>query len=419
MIFEKITKYIKKFFSNRNRNIILIIIAILLVIDIVLGLLSRFIILGLPDQLGAARWDYEGGDAQVSLFFTEDRKITPDDIKKLEYLLEDKMQKAGILPQEDEEETAASLVSIIDTIEPGQEYTDSSEVEKKPPVNKMALLYNSCYSAQGLSTIVFDNRKAENISTIGVEGDFFFFHPMELVSGSYFYADDIMKDKIVIDDYLAWDLFGSNDCIGMCVTIKGVNHYVAGVVRRPEGRINKAAGLNKSIVYMSYDSLSKYGEILSGKTESVEISEDGTSANIGGINCYEVVMPNNVEGLAAMLLKESAGLEDQFVNVVDNTNRFSFFSLLDVSASFGKRSMWDKPIFYPYWENVARGYEDILALINLIRTIFGVIIFFAVCVLVVMAYRNRTWTVGGIIRFLSDKKYEYEASRKRQLEDKA
>ena len=412
MIFEKIWGYIKKFFSNRKRNIVLIIVLCLLVIDLVLGLISRVIISGLPDQLGASRWEYDGKVAQVSLFFTEDREITPSEIRRLEYTMELELQKAGIMPEE-EEDAHSDGKEIVDTIDIGHENTPKEE-----EASAISDLYNSCYSAQGLSTLSFENKKAENVDTIGVDGDFFFFHPMELVAGSYFMPEDVMKDKIVIDEQLAWELFGSNDIIGQCVTIGGINHYVSGVVKRQEGKLIDAAGLSKCIVYMSYDSLSRYGEILSGKTSSVDLSEDGSKANIGGINCYEVVMPSPVDGIAAQIIRTSSGYDDQYITVVDNSDRFSFFKLWEVSRNFGKRSMWDKPIFYPYWENLARGYEDILALFNLVRTVCIVVICVILAVLVVLAYRNKKWTVRGIVNYLADKKYDFESDRQKKLLEK-
>lgn len=410
MVFEKIWEYIKKFFSNKKRNVVLIIIAVLLLLDIILGIICRVLISKLPDQLAADRWDYDGNVAQVSLFFTEDRSVAPEDIKRLEYNLKKKLGDAGVISVED---TSVSKdgKEIVDTVDIGAGKDNTSAKEESS-------VYNSCYSAQGLSTIVFENRKAENVTTIGVEGDFFFFHPLEIVNGSYFMADDIMKDKIVIDEDLAWQLFGSDDIIGQCVTIGGINHYVAGVVRRQEGRFNEAAGLSDSIVYMSYDSLSRYGEILSGKTISKEISEDGGNANIGGINCYEIVSPNPVDGLLAKITKESAGFDDKYVNVVDNTDRFTFFKLLEVSLSFGLRSMWDKPIFYPYWENVARGYEDVLSLICLIRLICLVVCVLLLSALIIIAYRNKKWTIEGLLAYAADKKYEIEARQKERLTDK-
>lgn len=395
----------KRFFSNKKRNIALIIVAALLLLDLGFMALSNHFIEKLPDQHAAERWQGDEKCAQISLFFTEDQMITSDDIKKLEYSLEKKMQEAGILQDDDDDNDR-----IVDTVPVNK--NGENAVEDSTLVTEEIKLYDSCYSAQGISTVIYENRKAENIDTIGVGGDFFLFHPLEIISGAYFGADDLMKDRIVVDEDFAWQLFGSNDIIGECVTIGGVNHYICGVVKRAEGRFNVAAGLSKSTVYMSYDSLAKYGTILSGRVSEVEVSEDGQKMQSGGINCYEVVMPDPVDGLALRLVRESSGREEKYISSVDNTKRFDGMSLLSVVLDFGIRSMWTQPIFYPYWENVARGWEDILGRLWLIRMICRVAIFMILAVMIVIAYRNKTWTVRGIAYYLADKKYDFEAKRK-------
>ncbi|MBQ9589968.1 MAG: ABC transporter permease [Butyrivibrio sp.] len=409
MIFKKICGYIKFYFSNKKRNKILIIALILFLTELILNIVSGVLISTIVDQQAAERWDQDSRVAQVSLFFTESRMITPDDINKLEYMLEKKMSEVGIIQEEEEEETQPSGKKIVDTVDIQKPSDVVTEPDDTPEEVKV---YASCYSAQGISTIKFESKTAENIDTIGVSGDFFLFHPMELVNGSYFSPDELMKDRIVVDEELAWQLFGSDDIVGKCVTIGGINHYIAGVVKRDGGRLNEAAGLSKSFVYMSYESLARYGTIFSGRTESKEISEDGATINNGGINCYEIVMPDPVEGLAKRLVKESSGVEDMYVEAVDNTNRYSFFALAEVISKFGIRSMWGKPIYYPYWENVAKAWEDILAFILLIRIICIVVVAVIATVLIVSAYRHKTWTVAGIVRFIADKKYDYEARKK-------
>ena len=401
----------KKFFSNKKRNIIFIIMAVALLVDIILGLICRIIISNLDDQMTAERWSDDSRAAMVSLFFTEDQTVTVDTIKKLEYTMEKKMKEVGIMSDDDDDNDSSGKGSkkIVDTkpIDGQKDPTTEETVSEKPPK-----IYNSSYSAQGISTLAFENRKAENINTIGIGGDFFLFHPIELVSGGYFSGDDLMKDKIVVDEFLAWELFGSSDIIGQCVTISGVNHYIAGVVKSPSGRFNEEAGLSKSVVILSYDSLAKYGTILSGRTNEAEISEDGAKMQVGGISCYEVVMPNPVDGIAARVVKESAGLDDKYIRVVDNTNRFSGFALLEVIKDFGIRSMWTQPIFYPYWENVARAWEDVLGVLFLIRIICKVIFWLIVAGFAVYAYRHKTWTVRGVAEDLADRKYEFEARRR-------
>ena len=80
--------------------------------------------------------------------------------------------------------------------------------------------------------------------------------------------------------------------------------------------------------------------------------------------------------------------------------------------------MWDKAIFYPYWENTARGYEDILALILLIRLVCRAVIILMFVGTVINLYRHKTWTVSGVVNYLSDKKYDYEVRLKEKKENK-
>ena len=407
---EQTVNFIKK------KAFIIILSAAVLVIYVLLGFVSTHIINDLPEQQLANRWSDEKNMAQVSIFVTQDQLVKEDDLKKFTYLLEQKLVESGVVGDEDEDTEQRNSPRIIDTInidDMNKEEEDEDSMPQKTPLQE---LYDIAYCAQGQINLKFENKTADKASAIGVGGDFFLFHPMTFVSGSYFSGDDLMKDGIVIDEEMAWQLFGSTDIIGECVEIEGIPHYVEGVVRRDKGRIKKAAQQDTSYVYMSYDSLSKYGTILSGVTEEHDVSEDGTTAKSGGITCIEVVCPNPVRGLAAKICKESLGIGDEYVTVVDNTERFSFFSLIAVLRSFFTRSMWNKAIFYPYWENTARGYEDILSLILLVRMICMAVLVLILTAFVVNAYRHKKWTVRGIVKYLSDKKYDLEVEHKRKKE---
>ncbi|MBO6242881.1 MAG: ABC transporter permease [Butyrivibrio sp.] len=402
-----------------KRKVFLLVICLIL-LDFLLGVYSRILINKLPEQASALRWSDEKKMTQVSVFFTEDQLIDSDFIRKLEYVLNGKMNDVGIVNDEDDTTSGTGKKSdtpvIIDT-QPLDK--PSEEVIETPVETDDSRLYTSCFSAQGIVSITFENKTADKINAIGTEGDFFLFHPLELVSGSYYMPDAIMKDGIVIDEDLSWQLFGSDDVVGQMVTIGGVPHYVSGVVKREEGRMRKASGQTTGIAYISYDSLCKYGTILSGRTENIEIAEDGTKANKGGINCYEVVMPGPVDGIVAKIVKESTGLDDAYVTVIDNTERFSFFALLNVILSYGTRSMWSKAIFFPYWENLARGYEDILATLLFIRLICRIVVIVILVIFIIKAYRHKTWTVRGLVNDLMEKKYDIEVKRQqRKTENK-
>ena len=412
-----ITGYLKKHFCNKKRIITFVVVIALLTVNAILGAVTNGIVNGLPEFLLADRWSDDQSMAQVGIYATEDQHIVEEDLKRFEYMLEKKLSEAGITDPDGDEEQIANGPEIIDTI--GIDEMNSSgeeESAKLPERTGIQKLFCVAACAQGLVTVSFENRTMDNVNAIGVIGDFFLFHPMDFVSGAPFNPGDLMKDSIVIDEEMAWQLFGSTDIIGQMVTIEGVPHYISGVVKRDTGRIKKSAGLDKSYVYMSYDSLSRYGNILSGITQSKEISEDGTTALEGGINCIEVVCPNPVKGLGALASKESLGIDDAYVAVIDNTDRFSFFSLLSVIRSYGTRSMWNKAIYYPYWENIARGYEDILATILLVRILCVLAVVVLTVISVINAYRNKTWTVRSVIKTLADKKYDLEAEYKLKKE---
>jgi hypothetical protein len=407
---DSLLEKVKLFFSNKKRNINLVILLGLFVINLILASVSRHIVTFMPETLGADRWSSDHRMAQVSLFFTEDQMVEEDGIKRLEYNLEKKLADAGVVVEEYLDVDTSAVVETVKVEDMG----DGTTVTEHVPT--ISDLYVSSYCAQGIVDISFEGKTAESVNAIGFGGDFFFIHPLTLVSGSYINSNSLMKDGIVIDEELAWQLFGSNDIIGQQVTIGNVPHYICGVIKRDAGRIRKAAGLTNSYVYMSYDSLAKYGDILSGRTNSVDASEDGGTTLTGGINCYEIVMPDPVEGIASKIVKESTGVDDRYIYVVDNTNRFSFFSILKVMREFGTRSMWGKPIFYPYWENTARGWEDVLSVILFFRLVCIIIIAISITIWIVHLYRHKKWTTEGIIRYLLDKKYDFESRRRKNHE---
>ena len=74
--------------------------------------------------------------------------------------------------------------------------------------------------------------------------------------------------------------------------------------------------------------------------------------------------------------------------------------------------MQTKPVIYPYWENNARAYENILAVIFLIQIICQIILFVMTAIIVVQAYRHKKWTVGQIVNKIADWKYNLESNMK-------
>ena len=98
---EKIKNKILKIIKSKA----FIIVITLIILDLVLGFISRALINKLPEQSAADRWSADGKMmAQVSVFFTEDQMIDTDFIKKMEYVMESKMTDAGIVEETDDDD---------------------------------------------------------------------------------------------------------------------------------------------------------------------------------------------------------------------------------------------------------------------------------------------------------------------------
>lgn len=301
-------------------------------------------------QQMADRWSEKKDISQVSCFFSPNAEVSVDTIETFRHTIDKALQEASITQES---------------------------------VNPGARLWADTFSADGKITLESDKASLE-ADAIGIGGDFFQFHPLNLLNGSYFSGNDLMQDYVVVDEDAAWQLFGSNDVAGMTLYIKGVPHMVTGVVKRDEGKLSEAAGLDSSLVYVSYDTLLNLG-----------------SSN--GINHYEIVMPNPVSKFAYNYIEKNIGVEEKEMQVVENTTRYGFLERLKVLASFGTRSMNGKAIIYPYWENVARGYEDILGALTLAAFVFLMYPVIIIVIWVIILWRHKTWTARSVYHLVQDK----------------
>lgn len=326
---------------------------------------------GQETQSMAGRWSGNGtmDVAQVSCFFAQSAEFSPDSALSFEHRLDSAMVEASI--------------------------TNDSE-------NPGARLWAAAYSATGSVTLT-SNRASVTVDAIGIGGDFFLFHPLELLTGSFFSGNDVMKDYCVIDEETAWQLFGSNDVAGQVITIGEVPHIITGVIRRESGRLSEAAGLDTSVAYVSYETLSNYGKA-------------------DQIGCYEIVMPNPVDKYALNYVKENIGVQESELETLENTSRYELPALLQVIMGFGTRSMNGKAIIYPYWENIARGYEDILALLLVFRAIFLLYPVILAVTALFISWKHRTWTAKTVYLYLKDKgercMEKRRAGRQRRKEQK-
>lgn len=350
--------YLRKVFTKKQ-----IIWLILSGIALALFLLVLFVGIKMsktqPAQLGALRWDSSGDSAQISVFYSDLAEFNEDGVKQLNFAID------NALMQE-------SLVS-----------SDSSVRTRI-----------SAYSAQTILTVNSATGKQE-VKAFGVGGDFFRFHPLNMISGSCFDGND-MPDLAILDKDTAWQLYGSVDIVGQIVEINGARHIIAGVYEMDSDKLSKMAGNDEQTIYLSYESLRENGGVKS-------------------INCFETIMPEPVHGFAYETVSKAISLEENRYTIVDNSARFYWETLIKEVPKLSQRSMNSKSVVYPYWENMARGLEGRLIPLCVIDVVLLAFVIINVVVLLIRMWVNRQIRAEHIKGFIED---QIDARRKRKRDSK-
>ena len=184
--------------------------------------------------------------------------------------------------------------------------------------------------------------RSMQIDCLAVGGDFFVFHPIKMINGSYFDGNDLMQDGIILDEESAWQLFGSSDVVGKTLYYGDRVLYVKGVYEREENKLFHYARGDRPEIFVPFDLL------------------DSTEAPLD-ITCVEICMPNPVKNFATGILDEISTLDSSTCETVENSSRYTVENLWVVFKNKKYRSMQNHDIIYPYWEKIARYEEDILA----------------------------------------------------------
>ena len=237
---------------------------------------------------------------------------------------------------------------------------DAKFIEQSLEAPENGSLYTDTYGGSASVTISSDYGSAE-VTAMGVGGDFFYFHPLQLRSGSYIAERDLMDDLVVLDEVMAWRLFGGIDLTGLTVYINEEPFVVSGVVAMEDDFATSRARTQEGGVFLSYSALNRLKEGLA-------------------IDYYEIVLPDPVSGFAKKLMTEKFPIGSGAI--VQNTGRFSVSSLISVMGAFGKRAMTTNGVIYPYWENAARMAESYAALYLLLGTLLAIMP--AVCLTIVL-----------------------------------
>lgn len=297
----------------RHRVRYLIICACILVILILNGI-GNYYKNVLRDINMAKEWDKDGGYTQMSVY----------------------------LPV-----GAITDTSVYDgTMYQMQNALKNENIEAK---NSKSRILVGAYSGYGNITLKTQSA-AVSTDVIGVGGDFFYFHPLNMIDGECFDSDYLMQDYVVLDKNTAWKLFGAINVSGMMVEIGGIPFLVAGVYEPTDVPLAKEAGMDGGTVFMFYSAMEQYG-------------------SSSGIQWLDFMIPNPVKGYGEKILTENSMADLQKGVVIEESSRFNVLSLYGLLPDYAQRSMSKTGIIYPYWENMARGYENILVAFLLVETV--------------------------------------------------
>ncbi|MBR1860590.1 MAG: ABC transporter permease [Lachnospiraceae bacterium] len=292
-------------------------------------LIAHVNISSLPYHTVAEEWAPEGGYTHIAAYFTPDAMVEADTLKYLHYEIESKLNQESI------------------------------EVDSENP---SARLTASSFLAQGSIDVESPYSRA-SLTALGVWGDFFEFHKLELLSGGYFGDTDLNNDYCILDEEAAWKLYGSNDIAGKILYVGDIPLVIRGVFRQPDDKLSVKAGASGMCCYVPYDYLIDHGMI-------------------NNISCYEIVMPNPVPNYALQKLREKLPVSEDKVEFVENTGRFETIKSIKNLSGITTRAMRTRALVYPWWENVTRVKEDRISVFSII-SVSGII--YALIVVIVLA----------------------------------
>lgn len=219
------------------------------------------------------------------------------------------------------------------------------------PENENARLWADAYSGEASVTVSNEYNTQTALATC-TGGDYFLFHPVEMLSGWYYSESDNTDTLVILDENLAWRLFGGTDIVGMALEINGYACTVAGVSKVPDDE----------------DELAAYGEELRLYMTCSFYERQGQDINM---TCYEALVPEPVTGFGLETIEAALGLPENQCELEQNTGRYSLKSGLETAGEYRQRTQRINKIYYPWWENYAKGADSQNALWGVLTVVFA------------------------------------------------
>ena len=299
---------------NRKRQILLLGCVGMLLISAICFTAWQWLSNLLESQKMAERWQGDGEMAfsQISCFLPSNEEITLENVSSFRSAAMKAMEEASL-------DVKGSRQFMIDAW------------------STTTRLYTSGQHGRG------------EVNVIAVGGNYFDFHPLRLLSGNYLRQTDLMDDRILLSEDVAWLLFGGTDLHGMTMKLDGVPFMIAGVVAQEDDFATKKSAGDGMDLFMSYDGL-------------LRLREESK------LSCYEYVMAEPVRNFALNVAKQHFSIGDG--EIICNTTRYRYGKMMDLALAYGLRGVQRTKAIYPYWENAARITENWGSLCCFFGTLF-------------------------------------------------
>jgi len=277
-----------------RKSIILLIVSIgFIALAFVLNLVRLGYEDRLPEQKAADNWGAGESYSLISAFFSKNDTMTKN--------------QADYIAQE------INSALISDSIAASEEVPD---------------MWTYAYSAEENVSVSNGDATVTAVATV-FAGDFFYIHDYEFVYGWHLKDDASVTNFAVIDEVMAWQIFGSSNVCGMEMTINEEPYTICGVLRQSYEQEWSSIYGEKPRVFILYSS-----------TGARDLYSD--------VEVVELLLPNPISEYAENLAK---GAISGSAEIVETSEKFSFLTLLKRIPELYRMGVREKEISYPYWEN--------------------------------------------------------------------
>jgi len=333
----------------------------------------------LPSQYAAERWGKNF--SQISVF-VESGNITTASIGAIRGSIIKALEENNVIESDD----SSSKPSF------STKKTNDEDSEQDLNLEPQARSFIDSYSADfGIAQINGEYSRNYNCDITVADGDFFKIQGFRFLSGSPY----TLSQWVVLDENLAWKIFGSTNVADMSVRINGKEFSVAGVIAAAESKYESPFAGDVLRAYISYAS----AEYLQNEPFS-EVTQ------------YDAVIPNPVESFAEGVVNNAfEAIKDNSI-IIENTGRFNAWNRIIAYKNLAVDTI-KTPDYMPWWELAARYLEYRLTYIFGLAFIFAIppsIVMFAYFIALLLKIKKCSPMVKSAISkiFLKRKVKNYE-----------